>query len=251
MMKNLLKRASCALLPLMLASAASAAAPALPDAEPAMWMVKDKDTTIYLFGTFHALDGKRDWFNDEVKQAFDASQDVVLEIVTPDDPKDMLPALQKYAMSAPGSPTLTSKLSPAGRKRLADVLARHKMPPTALDRFMAAHPAAPRAFATVATPTSFARETYNGINAFVFVDAAGKRQPFRFQIQPVAGSAHMTPGEAARQPRYSTPYFLHANPDYLIRTLPQCVTADNPDRYPDPITANDYLMQRLREIKLA
>ena len=58
------------------------------------------------------------------------------------------------------------------------------------------------------------------------------------------------PGEAARQPRYSTPYFLHANPDYLIKTLPQCVSADNPDRYPEPITANDYLMQRLREIKL-
>jgi isopenicillin N synthase-like dioxygenase len=58
------------------------------------------------------------------------------------------------------------------------------------------------------------------------------------------------PGEAARQPRYSTPYFLHANPDYLIRTLPECVSADNPDRYPQPITANDYLMERLREIKL-
>ena len=58
------------------------------------------------------------------------------------------------------------------------------------------------------------------------------------------------PGEAARQPRYSTPYFLHANPDSLIRTLPQCVSAENPDRYPEPITANDYLMQRLREIKL-
>ena len=58
------------------------------------------------------------------------------------------------------------------------------------------------------------------------------------------------PGEAARQPRYSTPYFLHANPDYLIKTLPQCVSADNPDRYPEPITANDYLMERLREIKL-
>ena len=59
------------------------------------------------------------------------------------------------------------------------------------------------------------------------------------------------PGEAARQPRYSTPYFLHANPDYLIETLPGCISAENPDRYPTPITANDYLMQRLREIKLA
>ena len=58
------------------------------------------------------------------------------------------------------------------------------------------------------------------------------------------------PGEAARKPRYSTPYFLHPNPDFLIETLPQCITPENPNRYPQPITANDYLMQRLREIKL-
>lgn len=50
--------------------------------------------------------------------------------------------------------------------------------------------------------------------------------------------------------RYSTPFFLHFNPDYEIRTLPGCVTPDNPDRYPEPITAQDYLMQRLREIRL-
>ena len=56
-------------------------------------------------------------------------------------------------------------------------------------------------------------------------------------------------GPKAREPRYSVPFFLHPNPDFLIETLPQCVSAD-PDRYPEPITANDYLMQRLREIKL-
>ena len=58
------------------------------------------------------------------------------------------------------------------------------------------------------------------------------------------------PGDAARKPRYSTPYFLHPNPDFLIETLPGCISADNPNRYPTPITAHDYLMERLREIKL-
>jgi isopenicillin N synthase-like dioxygenase len=52
-------------------------------------------------------------------------------------------------------------------------------------------------------------------------------------------------------PRYSTPFFLHFNSDYEIRTLPSCVDAGHPDRYPQPITANDYLVERLREIKLA
>ncbi|HLZ76577.1 isopenicillin N synthase family dioxygenase [Phenylobacterium sp.] len=51
--------------------------------------------------------------------------------------------------------------------------------------------------------------------------------------------------------RYSTPFFLHFNSDYLIKTLPNCVDATHPDRYPTPITANDYLLERLREIKLA
>ena len=109
-MRTLFRRASLALLPAMLCAPATAA-PALPDAEPAMWVVGDKDTTIYLFGTFHALDGKRDWFNDEVRAAFDASQDVVLEIITPENPLDMLPALKRYAFTAPGAPPLSSKLS--------------------------------------------------------------------------------------------------------------------------------------------
>lgn len=50
--------------------------------------------------------------------------------------------------------------------------------------------------------------------------------------------------------RYSTPFFLHFNPDYDIATLPGCVDAAHPDRYPEPITADGYLQQRLREIKL-
>jgi len=58
------------------------------------------------------------------------------------------------------------------------------------------------------------------------------------------------PGENALKPRYSVPFFLHPNPEFLIKTLPQCVSAENPDRFPQPITAYDYLMERLREIKL-
>ena len=58
------------------------------------------------------------------------------------------------------------------------------------------------------------------------------------------------PPERRAFPRYSTPFFLHFAPDYLVRTLPGCATAENPDRYPEPITADDFLVQRLKEIKL-
>jgi isopenicillin N synthase-like dioxygenase len=56
--------------------------------------------------------------------------------------------------------------------------------------------------------------------------------------------------ERARFARYSTPFFLHFRPDYLIETLPNCVTAERPNRYPLPITADGYLQERLAEIKL-
>jgi hypothetical protein len=45
------------------------------------------------------------------------------------------------------------------------------------------------------------------------------------------------------------PFFLHLEPQVMIAALPQCVTPDNPLREP-PIAANDYLLQRLREIGL-
>jgi isopenicillin N synthase-like dioxygenase len=57
-------------------------------------------------------------------------------------------------------------------------------------------------------------------------------------------------GERARLPRYSMPFFLHFNSDFPIATLPGCVTPERPNRYPEPILADDYLRERLREIKL-
>jgi isopenicillin N synthase-like dioxygenase len=57
--------------------------------------------------------------------------------------------------------------------------------------------------------------------------------------------------ERAHLPRYSIPFFLHFAPDFLIETLPNCVSSENPNRYPTPITAQDFLYERLREIRLA
>jgi hypothetical protein len=46
------------------------------------------------------------------------------------------------------------------------------------------------------------------------------------------------------------PFFLHFEPEFLIETLPGCVGPDRPNLYPTPITADGYLQQRLREIRL-
>ena len=54
--------------------------------------------------------------------------------------------------------------------------------------------------------------------------------------------------ERAKFPRYSTPFFLHFNQDFLIEQLPACL--EEGGKQQPPITAQDYLMERLREIGL-
>lgn len=100
------------------AAAASAHIPSTPPqtpppdpVKPALWMVTDGDTTIYLFGTFHALDGSANWFKDGVKQAFLKSDQLVLETLVP---KAGAPALAIPRTSVPvrHSPTV-ARLAPS------------------------------------------------------------------------------------------------------------------------------------------
>ncbi|MYL98333.1 isopenicillin N synthase family oxygenase [Novosphingobium sp. FGD1] len=57
-------------------------------------------------------------------------------------------------------------------------------------------------------------------------------------------------GDRASHSRYSMPFFLHLRSDFRFKTLRQCITDTRPDRYPETITADDYLQERLREIGL-
>lgn len=56
--------------------------------------------------------------------------------------------------------------------------------------------------------------------------------------------------DRAGYPRYSMPFFQHFASDFLIETLPSCISSDRPNQYPVPITADAYLRQRLAEIGL-
>ena len=53
------------------------------DVDPALWVLRDADTTIYLFGTVHVLRPGLGWFDDGVKAAFDKSDTLVLEMLDP------------------------------------------------------------------------------------------------------------------------------------------------------------------------
>jgi uncharacterized protein YbaP (TraB family) len=128
---------------LLLAASISTAIPAVApepaDARPAMFVVRDQDTTIYLFGTFHALDGQADWFNGDLRDAFENSQELVLETIVPEhEPRPappVSPARQSFAgySVAPSASILaTTRLAlSAGQSRGmsvgngADMVLRH------------------------------------------------------------------------------------------------------------------------------
>ncbi len=57
------------------------------------------------------------------------------------------------------------------------------------------------------------------------------------------------PPERRGVSRYSTPFFLHFEPEVVIQTLPGCIAPGRPT--PPPITAHAFLQERLREIRLA
>jgi uncharacterized protein len=111
---------------------APAPAAATVDADPALWVVKDKDTTIYLFGTIHVLKPGLSWFDEAVKTAFDKSDALVLEMVQP-DPESMKGLVMTKGFTKDG-PTLTERLPEAERPVYAKALTDMGIPPAAFDR---------------------------------------------------------------------------------------------------------------------
>ncbi len=127
-----------ALLALPPLAATAQTAPASPApvtmvaADPALWVVKDEDTTIYLFGTIHVLKPGLSWFDEAVKKAFDKSDTLVLELVMP-DPAAMQALVMKTGFTTSG-PTLTEKLPEPHRDAYIKALTELGIPPAALDR---------------------------------------------------------------------------------------------------------------------
>lgn len=60
--------------------AAAAPAPVPIPSGPALWKLSDADTTIYLFGTVHALPDGAEWYDARIERAFAASDELVTEI---------------------------------------------------------------------------------------------------------------------------------------------------------------------------
>lgn len=102
----------CAAALLLIGGAAEAKSPAAPT--PALWLVKDADTRIYLFGTVHVMKPGIDWFRGPVKAAFEGSDELVLEIIEPDGPQAMGATIGRMALASDGV-KLSDRLPPQAR----------------------------------------------------------------------------------------------------------------------------------------
>ena len=82
-----------------------------------MWAISDEDTTIFLFGTFHALDRDTGWFSNVVRAAFNHSDELVLETVVPSDPAELLASLSRQSLAGEakvGEPVIGTSQSRSG-----------------------------------------------------------------------------------------------------------------------------------------
>ncbi|WP_216711083.1 MULTISPECIES: catalase family peroxidase [Sphingosinicellaceae] len=79
--------------------------------------------------------------------------------------------------------------------------------PTALDRFLGAHPAAATFLKTQKPPpASYATAAYFGVNTFTFIDAKGHKTAVRYRFIPLAGEHYLdATASKAAGPNYLAP----------------------------------------------
>lgn len=102
---------------------------------PALWKVADEDTTIYLFGTVHALPKDVDWYKGNVADALASSDILVTEIMmTPDAATNMQSIIMNTGM-LPADQKLRDLLDEAQRASYDAAMTKLGMPVETFDRF--------------------------------------------------------------------------------------------------------------------
>jgi len=134
---SLLRGFVAPLLALLLPACAPVDAPPANAAEayhgPAIWRIADRDTTIYLFGTVHALPKDAQWFSGPVARAYDQSSELVTEIPMGDTAGDAK-AIADRALLPPGQ-SLRDLMTPDDRKQFEAALVSLGLPIEAMDKF--------------------------------------------------------------------------------------------------------------------
>ena len=99
---------------------------------PALWVVKDSDTTIYLFGTVHLLPRDFAWRSPVVDKAFDAADTLVLEVIGTDDAAKVQPVIMELGFT-PGMPPLAERVPADMTDELQAAIRDADVPAAAVD----------------------------------------------------------------------------------------------------------------------
>lgn len=102
---------------------------------PALWRVADDDTTIYLFGTVHALPADTDWLDERIESALASSGSLVTEIHLTPAEEARAPATFLQQGQLPEGQSLRDMLSEEQRPAYEAALSRIGLPASAYDRF--------------------------------------------------------------------------------------------------------------------
>lgn len=86
-------------------------------AEPALWVVKSRTATVFLFGTIHLLKPDARWETPRIRDAFERSDELWLEVPDGGDAAAAEPAVNRLGFDR--RTPLTEKLTPFDRDRLA------------------------------------------------------------------------------------------------------------------------------------
>lgn len=115
------------------ASAATPAAAAERVPRPALWLLEDEDTRIYLFGTVHVLPEGVDWNRGAVAEAYAAADELVMEAdVGAVTAGEWLTAL--VGTMATDLPPLLERVPPERRERLRELVEASSLPMSVYDR---------------------------------------------------------------------------------------------------------------------
>jgi uncharacterized protein len=106
-------------------------AAATAQAEPAMWVIKDADSTIYLIGTMHLLKHDTEWNAEKVKKTVHEATELWLEIADIDNQATLAPLMAKFGVDA--EHPLSTKLDDEQKKKLEKLTSIYGIPPATLE----------------------------------------------------------------------------------------------------------------------
>ena len=134
MLKSLFKRGLAAFGLASLAIAPTAPAEARSSNGPALWEVKDKDTTVYLFGTIHLLPKDSRWRTPKFDKALQNSQSLVVEtLIDTSNPQQLAGVMAALGFSS-GLPPIAERVPVAKRAALETAIAKTRIPRQMFDR---------------------------------------------------------------------------------------------------------------------